>query len=129
DLGKLSAMVETGNVEWDVVDIAGSQLGVGYKKNLFEPLDYRIIDTDGLTREQHGEFTISYTRYATILGWSTRKYGGADAPSSWADYWNVKRFPGPRALRKAPHNTLEFALMADGVPKDRLYPLDVERAF
>jgi len=41
----------------------------------------------------------------------------------------VKKFPGPRALQdQAPFN-LEFALIADGVPMDDLYPLDVDRAF
>ena len=43
----------------------------------------------------------------------------ARAPASWADFWDVKKFPGKRALRKGPKYTLEFALMADGVaPKD-----------
>src|SRR5260370_15646052 len=48
---------------------------------------------------------------------------------TWADFWNTKRFPGGRSLRKDPRTTLEFALLADGVPIDKLYPLDVDRAF
>jgi putative spermidine/putrescine transport system substrate-binding protein len=56
-----------------------------------------------------------------------------DKPNSWADFWDVKRFPGPRALG-APlgagaYGTLEAALLADGVALDKLYPLDVDRAF
>ncbi|MGY4451167.1 spermidine/putrescine-binding protein [Bradyrhizobium sp. i1.3.1] len=45
------------------------------------------------------------------------------------DFWDVKKFPGRRALRNHPIATLEAALMADGVAPDKLYPLDVDRAF
>ncbi len=41
----------------------------------------------------------------------------------------MKKFPGRRALRNHPIATLEAALMADGVAPDKLYPLDVDRAF
>ncbi|HEY0294275.1 MAG TPA: extracellular solute-binding protein, partial [Bordetella sp.] len=51
-------------------------------------------------------------------------------PQSWADFWDVKKFPGPRSLPASMANrVLAYALMADGVPHDKLYPLDVERAF
>ena len=51
-------------------------------------------------------------------------------PKSWVDFWDVKRFPGARGLciNDSPR-TLIFALLADDVPADRLYPLDVDRAF
>src|SRR5262249_57889854 len=51
-------------------------------------------------------------------------------PKSWVDFWDVKRFPGARGLciNDSPR-TLIFALLADGMPADRLYPLDVDRAF
>ena len=48
---------------------------------------------------------------------------------TWADFWNVEKFPGRRSLRKNPIDSLEQALMADGVSIDQLYPLDVDRAF
>src|SRR5690606_13601554 len=52
----------------------------------------------------------------------------------WADFWNVEKFPGKRSLRKGPKYTLEFALLADGVPKDEIYDVlgteeGVARAF
>ncbi|WP_082377903.1 extracellular solute-binding protein [Pseudomonas sp. RIT-PI-q] len=55
-------------------------------------------------------------------------------PSSWADFWDLEKFPGKRALRKSPVHTLQIALMADGVPKDKVYallktPQGVDRAF
>ncbi|RIK45212.1 MAG: polyamine ABC transporter substrate-binding protein, partial [Chloroflexi bacterium] len=50
------------------------------------------------------------------------------APSGWADFWNIEQFPGTRGLYRDPRTTMEFALLADGVPKHELYPLDVGRA-
>jgi putative spermidine/putrescine transport system substrate-binding protein len=51
-------------------------------------------------------------------------------PATWSDFWDVQRYPGPRALfRTTPVGQLEAALLADGVSPDKLYPLDVDRAF
>ena len=49
-------------------------------------------------------------------------------PQSWAEFWDVERFPGIRSLRKTAQGTLEAALMADGVEPGQLYPLDLDRA-
>jgi putative spermidine/putrescine transport system substrate-binding protein len=49
-------------------------------------------------------------------------------PKTWADVWDLKRFPGDRMFWKKPSQTLEVALMADGVAPNKVYPLDVERA-
>jgi uncharacterized cupredoxin-like copper-binding protein len=42
-----------------------------------------------------------------------------DAPRSWTDFWDVRKYPGKRGLRRSAKYTLEIALLADGVdPKD-----------
>jgi putative spermidine/putrescine transport system substrate-binding protein len=66
------------------------------------------------------------------LAYRTDVFKG-EKPKNWGDFWDVKKFPGPRALG-APigagaYGTLEIALLADGVPLDKLYPIDVDRAF
>jgi putative spermidine/putrescine transport system substrate-binding protein len=53
----------------------------------------------------------------------------AQPPRSWADFWNVTAFPGPRGMRNVPDENVEFALLADGVEPGKLYPLDLDRAF
>jgi putative spermidine/putrescine transport system substrate-binding protein len=125
--GKLGTMVETGNVEWDVVDVGSSFVATGVKKNLFEPLDFSIIDKSGLFPEAVNEHAVAVEYFSTVLAYRTK--GSAARPASWADFWDVKKVPGVRALRKIGYATLEAALMADGVPVDRIYPLDVDRAF
>ncbi len=46
-----------------------------------------------------------------------------DSPTSWDDFWNLEKFPGKRGLRKGAMYTLEFALLADGVPAADVYTL------
>lgn len=58
-----------------------------------------------------------------------RKTGGT-APESWVDFWDLEKYPGKRGVPAwGPDAQLfEFALLADGVAMDDLYPLDVDRA-
>lgn len=59
-----------------------------------------------------------------------KKYYPKGGPRNMAEFFDTKRFPGPRAFMGfSPTGYLESALIADGVPVSELYPLDVERAF
>jgi putative spermidine/putrescine transport system substrate-binding protein len=49
-------------------------------------------------------------------------------PGDWLEWWDDERYAGPRALRRGALGTFEFALLADGVGRADLYPLDGERA-
>ena len=37
------------------------------------------------------------------------------------DFFDLKNFPGTRAFRKDPQPAMEWALLADGVPTDKVY--------
>jgi mannopine transport system substrate-binding protein len=66
------------------------------------------------------------------MAYNREAFGGVGKePSSWADFWDVKTYPGPRALPNigTPWWPMIAALLADGVPPDQLFPLNVERAF
>ena len=47
--------------------------------------------------------------------------GYPDAPTSIKDFYDLKKFPGKRAMRKRPQVNLEWALLADGVAPDKVY--------
>ena len=73
-----------------------------------------------------------------VFVWSTvMAYNGEKlktAPTSWADFWDVKKIPGKRGMRKGARYNLEFALMADGVKPADVYKVlatkdGAERAF
>lgn len=127
-LPKLKAMVESGNVEWDLTELNGDDVVIATKNGWLEELDYSIIDPEGLLPKMAKEPTaLVRASYSTVLAYRTDRYKG-DQPSSWADFWDVERFPGPRSFENSPKGTLEFALLAEGVAPEDLYPLDVERA-
>ena len=69
--------------------------------------------------------------WAQVMAYRTDAFKGA-APKGWADFWNTKAFPGDRAMGGTGAGgwpEMEFALMAAGVPADKLYPLDIDKAF
>jgi putative spermidine/putrescine transport system substrate-binding protein len=66
--------------------------------------------------------------WCTVFAYRTDHFT-TSTPQNWADFWDVKKFPGRRALYKSPAVNLEVALMADGVPWDKVYPMDIDRAF
>jgi len=127
--GKLKAMVESKNVEWDVVDLGERHVIVGGREGLLEPLDYKVIDKNMLFPQASREFGVASFYYTHGIGYSTRVFSEKKHPMTWTEFWDVKKFPGPRTLRDNAKDNLEFALMADGVRPDKLYPLDVDRAF
>ncbi|MBK9607549.1 MAG: ABC transporter substrate-binding protein [Betaproteobacteria bacterium] len=129
DLGKLRAMVQSGNVEWTVTEIAGPDALLAERSGLLEPLDLSVIDLSRFPAHlQKRKYVFPKSVYSTVMGYRSDifKSGG---PVTWADFWNVTKFPGPRTMQNSPIEQLEFALLADGVPMDKLYPLDVDRAF
>jgi len=117
----------------DVVQVDGSVLLRGVREDLFLPIDYQIVGKDDLLPQAVHEFGVGTDVYAIALGWNRKKLPeGSSAPKSWADFWDVKKYPGGRSLIKSPRFALEIALMADGVPLADVYQdgkLDVDRAF
>jgi putative spermidine/putrescine transport system substrate-binding protein len=132
NFGKLRAMVKSGNVEWDMAEAESQDLIIkGVKENILEPIDYNIIvkDEEELYTVALKPYSVGTSFYSTVMGYNLEKYPEGKGPNSWKDFWDVKKFPGPRSLQNTPYNNLEIALLADGVPPDKLYPLDVDRAF
>jgi putative spermidine/putrescine transport system substrate-binding protein len=129
DYGKLKAMVDSGNVTWDVVDVEGDFAYAAQKAGLIEPIDYSVVKKDQLDPRFASADAVGSFYYSFVLGFNKSSFKGAQ-PSSWADMFDTKRFPGKRTLYKwsAP-GVLEIALLADGVPPNKLYPLDLDRAF
>ncbi|MEM5328926.1 ABC transporter substrate-binding protein [Paraburkholderia sp. JHI2823] len=118
ELAKIKTMVEAKRVTWDVVETETGDVGRGCDEGLYEKLDWSKIAKSG--------DLMPYARQTCAAGmfvWSTALAYNGDklktAPAGWADFWDVKKFPGKRGMRKGAHYNLEIALMADGVaPKD-----------
>lgn len=126
DYGKFVAMLESPRPEWDMIDFDGfSMVGLldsGSELAKLEPWVRRCDMVDEAYRDYAGG---SYA-YSVVMGWSTE----AGKPASWADFFDTAKFPGKRAFPKSIYaGTLELALLADGVPKEEIQPVDFERAF
>ncbi len=129
ELDKLRENVQDGDIEWDVCDVLAEDVLPLANVGLLEPIDYSIVNADGLFPEAASEFAVISSYFSTLLSFRADAWPGVADPQSWADFWDESHYPGPRGLYRDPRTTLEFALLADGVPMDALYPLDVDRAF
>jgi putative spermidine/putrescine transport system substrate-binding protein len=126
---KFRAMIESGSPSWDVVDVTGGFLEAGAKDGLFEKIDNKLANTGVLDPQYVHEYGVGCIVWSNNLAYNTTTFGGDKIPRTWSDLFDLKKFPGKRTLVDQPGSSLEIALLADGVDPDKLYPLDVERAF
>ena len=135
-MSKLVAMVKAGNVEYDLVHIDMGMFGTTARKgDFFEPIDYNMIDNKVLKNidpKLQKKQAMGFMYWCLVMGYRTDAFPGGAHPGSWAEFWDIKKYPGGRCLQAMSPSTfadLEIGLMADGVPIDKLYPVDTERAF
>lgn len=130
---KIKAMVEAKKVVWDVVEVESPDVNRGCDEGLFERLDYaRIGNKADFQPAAVHECGIGIFVWSTVMAYDADKL--KTPPRTWADFWDVKKVPGKRGLRKGARYNLEFALMADGVPPAEVYkvlatPGGADRAF
>lgn len=132
-IGNLRTRIRSSNNTWDVVQVEAEEAAIGCEEGLFERIDLSMVGgadrfLPGTTRE----CSVGAVIYNVVLAYDASKEG--KKPESWADFFDVKTFPGKRAVRNGPKWNLEIALLADGVPPDQLYKVlstleGVDRAF
>jgi putative spermidine/putrescine transport system substrate-binding protein len=128
DVAQVKAQVEAGAVQWDVMAIApyAAEQNCG---TLFEHLDLSSIDQTTLVPGSVGDCYVANWINTTPLAYRTDAYPGDAGPQTIADFFDTEKFPGPRGVvTNLQNGILEYALIADGVKPDELYPLDVDRA-
>ena len=128
-LAQFTAMVQTRNYIWDVTTLTlTADIPTLQAKNLLEPINLKVSELPGIIPEAVTSDFLGIDVVGTTIAYRSDKFS-ASGPKNWADFWDVKRFPGRRALRRSPIDTIEQALLADGVQASKLYPLDLDRAF
>lgn len=128
DLSDLKTQVDNGVVTWDVACIPMDQVRPLAIEDYLTPIDYAYVDDTLLFEPVVGQYAVGADLFSMAIVYPSTT-PGTEIPADWSDFWDVSRFGEGRSLRKRPVGTLEFALLADGVQRDQLYPLDVERAF
>lgn len=117
ELARIRSQVETRNLIWDVVSVTAINEATACEEGLLEQIDWSTL-LDAKDFEEVGGFGKCGLPNNFVSGGLV--YDGdlipADkAPRTWADFWNVERWPGKRGLLYRAEQTLEVALMADGV--------------
>ena len=128
DYAKLRTMIQNGSPTWDVVDVTIDFLYNAAKDGLFEKIDTSIVDTKLLPAKFVHEYGIANIVWSYNIAFNSQTFPDGKHPKTWAEFFDVAKFPGRRALRDRVNPMLEIGLLADGVPFEKLYPLDVDRA-
>jgi putative spermidine/putrescine transport system substrate-binding protein len=123
--GKIRAMVEANSVRWDMCDSGVTGLAELATRNLLAPIDYTVVDKAKVLPGFAYEYGVCNYMFSTVQAWDTSKIKGTP---SLADFFDLKKIPGKRMIRKDSQAMIEMALLADGVPLDKVYPMDVDRA-
>ena len=122
---KTCLQVQSGSVTWDLVVTGSGGAAAAAADGCLEKIDYSVVDVSDFYPGLYTDYCVGSDVFATVMAWNTDKYGepgSPGAPSSWADFWDVKKFPGTRAYRaNNVDGALEPALMADGVPPEKVY--------
>jgi len=125
--GKIKEMVDSGKVTADVCDADGfDAIALGNSGHL-EAIDYNIVNKAQVKEGVAWEFGVGVIFYGYAFMYDTQAFG-ANPPTGWKDFYDTAKFPGKRSLYKWANGSIESALVADGVPKDQVYPCDVPRA-
>lgn len=142
-LAGMRAQFLAGNVTWDLVDILPSDAQLACYEGIVLPIDHDAVlapAPDGTPPSEDflpgslGECFVPQIAYSTVLTYNTEMFPAGRQPQSIADFFDVKNFPGRRAIQDRPAVNLEWALFADGVAREDIYdvlrtPEGVARAF
>lgn len=128
-VAQLKALVD--NQAWgqaDILSIASGEAAVAAKQGLIEKIDYSNIDRAKLIPETVYDNFMLTSLSASVLAWNTKKYSDSTAPKTWANFFDPQAFPGPRGMWKNASLTMDIAALGAGIPKEKLYPLNIDAA-
>ncbi|BCH12553.1 ABC transporter substrate-binding protein (plasmid) [Mesorhizobium sp. 131-3-5] len=128
DNSKFPLQVKTGHYQADVQStdsmFALSKDGSDY----LEPIDYTSIKKDEIIPGFAFDNAVPLDTWTIVLSYNSDKTGGK-TPKSWADFFDLKKFPGKRGVNNLAQPLITMALLADGVPAKNIVPFDYDRAF
>ncbi|WP_164743003.1 ABC transporter substrate-binding protein [Mesorhizobium sp. Z1-4] len=134
DHAKLMASTKAGQPYADLTSLSGGMLEAWVRDGILGEIDYKYFDPEVIEnipevwRRDHG---VGRVVYSMVMAWNTDAY--KTAPANWAEFFDQSKFSGPRGFAACDKIVdgadLEIALMADGVPFDEIYPIDMDRAF
>ncbi|WP_189343769.1 MULTISPECIES: ABC transporter substrate-binding protein [unclassified Mesorhizobium] len=135
DTGAVRASVMTGAPRYDIYIFSGGYANSFARDGLLEKIDFSFFersDLDAFRPAKPTDYSCPTIIYSLLMAYNPAAFPNG-GPQTWADMWDVSKFPGGRALGPGSWGgeagTFEIALLADGVTPDGLYPIDFDRAF
>lgn len=125
----VKGMVDAKNYAWDMVLLNRQSQEVLTDPSTGVFLDEVRVKAPEIPEKYNSQYMIATLVLQTVLAVRTDKFKDRPMPASWADFWDIQKFPGRRALRRAPQDTLEEAFLGGGGAPGSLYPLDAKAAF
>jgi len=126
-IGRIRSMVESRRVTWDMCDSSATGAVLLGGLGMAEKIDYSIVKREDAIGDT---FTMEYGAapysFSSVLVYDSSKF--PTAPTSWADFFDLRKFPGKRLLRRDATCVLEAASMALGKPMGSTYPIDTRAA-
>ncbi|WP_086998526.1 ABC transporter substrate-binding protein [Rhizobium sullae] len=117
----LKMQVTSGAVTTDVIHLGSPEGAQAAAQGLLEALDYSVIDGKSLPAGAQSEYCYPFSSYGTVMAWNAKTV--SSAPKTWAEFWDVKAFPGTRALRANAQDLIEIALLSQGVAPGEVYDI------
>lgn len=136
ELAQLELMQRSNSITVDVGPMGDGAARQAAEKGYLEKIDYSLFKKDDLEAflpNVKQDFGLGFYFYSLNLVYNTKKYpAGKPRPNSWAEFWDVEKFPGVRYMVSGQYGNegpWEEALLADGVSRDKIYPMDIDRIF
>ncbi|SLN33943.1 Bacterial extracellular solute-binding protein [Ruegeria meonggei] len=128
-ISEIRDQVESANVIWDVVDLTQADSLRACEEGLLENIS-NIELPDGVDgtpfRDDFVEGALNDCGVGVIVWGTAYAFNSSQfadtPPSTIADFFDTETYPGPRAIRNDPTVIMEWALMADGVAREDVYP-------
>lgn len=122
----LWAMNKAGRMDWDMAVVQPQTFPTMDDAGFFVPVDYTLWDQealDGCPPHTRLKNAVACYGFAMLLAYDERAFPNG-GPKSWVDFWDVKRFPGPRGYygAEAQHAYVPPLLAAGFAHKD-IWPL------
>jgi putative spermidine/putrescine transport system substrate-binding protein len=124
---KLATQARTGVYEFDVTTLGLAEIARANASNLIEPAAGNIDESKLWPAAIYANGVATHA-FANLIAYHKNSFPKGH-PQSWKDFWDLDKYPGSRSLQRYPVRVLAFALLADGVPPDQLFPYDLDRAF
>lgn len=140
-LDEIRIQVNSGSVNWDIVDVLPDDARVGCDEGLFEELDRDMFEPapdgtsmdDDIMVEVPNDCVVPQAIWSYLFFYKEGTFKG-EQPTTISDFFDVEKFPGKRGIHAWPNALIEMALVADGVEIKDVYKVmstsaGIDRAF